>query len=98
MRKGVKKLILTLLIFAVSVSALAVLREYLSSRETLAEQAARGKSNYVPIAENVPENDKLRKIFTERHPDYEIILACSEDITDDGEERPGRRLPEGDRT
>jgi hypothetical protein len=86
MKKGVKKLLLVVLLFVISVCVLAWLRDYLIERERIAElkAAERGNSNYIPFAENVPENDKLRKLFQERHPEYEIILACTEDITNDG--------------
>ncbi len=35
-------------------------------------------------AENVPEDNQILKAFKTAHPEAEVLIACAEDLTDDG--------------
>lgn len=74
-----KKLLLKILAFVMAVVVLAGLREYLLVKDE--EQESSSGVQYAPM---VKENHPLLKEFCSRYPDRTVLLACAEDITDDG--------------
>lgn len=73
-------MLLRICLFAAAIIALACLRQYLQKKEDEA-QASGG----VAYAEMVPEDHPLLAEFCRRYPERTVLLACSEDITNDGE-------------
>ena len=62
-----------------AVVLLAQLREVLLKQDEVAEA-----NSGVPYAEMVKDNHPLLKEFRSRHPERTVLLACAEDITNDG--------------
>lgn len=58
-----------------------LLRNYLGELEKVSAAKAAQEDRYATMVE---EDNPLLLYFQEIHPDYQIILACQEDITDDG--------------
>lgn len=80
MNKRITVILLRICLLAAVIIALACLRQYLQQKEDEA-QASGG----VAYAEMVPEDHPLLVEFGRRHPERTVLLACSEDITNDGE-------------
>lgn len=78
MRK-IRPILVKILIVVVLVIALAFLREYLLEKD----KEAQGNSG-IDYAVMVADNDPLLLEFHSRYPERDVILACSEDITNDG--------------
>lgn len=78
MRK-INPLFIKILAVLLVVVTLACLREYLLVKDEEAE----AKSG-VDYAVMVDEDHPLLEEFRSRYPDREVLLACSEDITNDG--------------
>lgn len=78
MRKIPKPLI-NIVLLLVAVIVLAGLREVLLEKDKEAEA-----SSGIQYAEMVKENHKLLQEFHSRHPERTVLLACAEDITNDG--------------
>ena len=76
-----KKRVLLFKVIAVvlAVVALAGLREVLLEEDKKAEE-----NSTIQFAEMVKENHPLLKEFRSRHPERTVLLACAEDITNDG--------------
>ncbi|MBQ0059727.1 MAG: hypothetical protein KBS83_07270 [Lachnospiraceae bacterium] len=79
MTKSKKSLLLTFGLILVIIVCLAFLRQYLQQKEDQAES-----KGGVAYAEMVRDNDPLLVEFRQRHPERTVLLACSEDITNDG--------------
>ena len=76
-----KSLIFKALLAIVLIVALAGVRQYLQVKDQ--EIEAEGK---MPYAEMVRDNHPLLKEFRSRYPELTVLLACAEDITNDGVE------------
>ena len=76
-----KSLIFKALLAIVLIVALAGVRQYLQVKDQ--EIEAEGKMSY---AEMVRDNHPLLKEFRSRYPERTVLLACAEDITNDGVE------------
>ena len=72
-------LILRVLVLVVAVVGLAGLRQFLQEKE---DEAA--EENGVPYAEMVEDDHPLLVEFCNRYPERTVLLACAEDITNDG--------------
>lgn len=70
---------MTIGLVMVIIIGLAFLRQYLQKKEDEAQS-----KDGVAYAEMVRDNDPLLVEFRQRHPDRTVLLACSEDITNDG--------------
>lgn len=73
------KLLIQIISVFVAVVLLAGLREFLLMRDE-EEEASSG----VEYAQMVKDNHPLLKEFRSRHPERTVLLACAEDITNDG--------------
>lgn len=73
------KLLRNLLLLVLAVFLLAGLREFLQKEDEKAEA-----SSGVEYAKMVPDSHPLLKEFRRRYPDRTVLLACAEDITNDG--------------
>ena len=80
MRKIPKPLVNIVLLLA-AIVILAGLREVLLEKDKEAEASSK-----IPYAEMVKDNHKLLKEFRNRYPERTVLLACAEDITNDGVE------------
>ena len=80
MRKLPKPLVNILLLLA-AIVLLAGLREVLLEKDKEAEESSK-----IPYAEMVKDNHKLLQEFRSRYPERTVLLACAEDITNDGVE------------
>lgn len=78
-RSGKKTLILYGILIILLLAAASGVREYLQQQED--RMAGTGEDGY---ALNVGENNKILKQFKKEFPDQTVLLACQEDITDDG--------------
>lgn len=74
-----KALLIKVLAVILAVVALAGAREYLLKKDE--EEEAKNTGNYAAM---VKDNHPLLKEFCSRYPDRTVLLACAEDITDDG--------------
>lgn len=72
-------LIFKVLVLVVAVVGLAGLRQFLQEKE---DETA--EENGVPYAEMVEEDHPLLGEFCSRYPERTVLLACAEDITNDG--------------
>ena len=75
-----KKLLIKLLVAVAAVVILAFLREDLQQQETAIEK---DDSSY---ASPVADDHRLLQEFPKRYPERTVLLACAEDISDDGKE------------
>ena len=73
------KLLMQIVAVVLAVVLLAGLREFLLKRDE-EEEASSG----VQYAEMVKENHPLLKKFRSQYPERTVLLACAEDITNDG--------------
>ena len=78
MRKLPKPLV-NILLLLIAIVVLASLREVLLEKDKEAAQSSK-----IQYAEMVKDNHKLLKEFRTRHPERTVLLACAEDITNDG--------------
>ncbi len=74
-----KSFVLKILLAVALLVALAGLRQYLQTKSD--EYDA---NNGVPYADMVGENHPLLLEFRNRYPERTVLLACAEDITNDG--------------
>lgn len=75
-----KRFLVKLIVVIAAIIALACLREYLQQQEAALEES--GTSYAKPVA----ENHKLLKEFKKRYPERTVLLACADDVSDDGKE------------
>ena len=80
MKKGRKKLILTVLLLAVLLAGLTAVRTYLEKKDAEAELDSRVE--YAPM---VGKDDPIWLAYRELYPDTDVQMACTEDINDDGQ-------------
>ena len=73
-------MLLRICLLVVVLVALACLRQYLQQKEDEAQA-----SNGVAYAEMVQDDHPLLTEFCKRYPERTVLLACSEDITNDGQ-------------
>lgn len=79
MQNNRMKFILKILLPIILVIGLAGLRQFLQEKEDAAAE-----EDGVPYAEMVKDDHPLLKEFCKRYPEHTVLLACAEDITNDG--------------
>ena len=70
------------IIIAVCIIIAAFVLNRLMTEKKQEEKAQ--STDRIQYAESVDEDNKILKLFKENFPDTEVILACEEDLTDDG--------------
>lgn len=81
MKKKIIKLLVYCIAAAVVLGGLAFLRDFLQEKDKVAEMQSRNGREYAPM---VAEDHPLYQRYIEAHPDKEIFLACTGDLTNDG--------------
>lgn len=80
MKKGYRKLLLYAGAIVLVLAALVFVQDFLAKKDAEAEAASGRK--YAPMAE---KDDPLYQKYLELHPEKEILLVCTGDLNEDGE-------------
>lgn len=77
------KLVLVVLVVVIAFGARSVLEN--KHEEIQIDKQTAGKTvREMNYAEAVPEDDSILQVFKKAYPAVEVLLACREDVTDDG--------------
>ena len=77
------KVILAVIVVVIAFAARSVLEN--KHEESQIDKQTAGKTiRETSYAEAVPEDDSILQVFKNTYPTAEVLLACREDVTDDG--------------
>lgn len=86
-KKGKDSIWMKLILVIIIVVVAFVVRSALESKheEIQIDKQTAGKTmRETDYAQSVPEDDSILQVFKKNYPSAEVLLACREDVTDDG--------------
>ena len=85
------KVILAVVVVVIAFAARSMLEN--KHEESKIDKQTAGKTiRETSYAETVPEDDPILNVFKNAYPTAEVLLACREDVTDDGLDDPFFRI------